>query len=116
MPNNKLRYKPDCIFCKIARHELESKVVLENSEFISFYDINPISKGHTLVIPKKHIDDLHHLVNQEDADFIKAYFEFIDKVRLKLKEVYRPKGIKVMFNTDGLIEVMHLHCHLVPAY
>ncbi len=116
MTKTTLKHKPDCIFCQIVEHKLPSKIVDENENFIAFYDINPTSKGHTLVIPKKHLDDLHQLVSQEDADFIKAYLEFVDKVRLKLTETYHPKGVKVLFNTDGLIEVVHLHCHLVPLY
>ena len=109
------KHKPDCIFCKIANHELESKIVLENDDFLAFYDIRPVSQGHTLVVTKKHIDDFGHLV-QEDADYLKRYLNFIEDVRRKIKKQHQPKGIKVTFNTDGLIEVWHVHCHLVPVY
>ena len=117
MPENQENTKnTDCIFCKIANKEIPTKPVLENNDFIAFYDINPISKGHTLVIPKKHIKDFTEL-SKQDAQFIKTYLEFIEQVRQKLKEYYpKTRGIKVNWNTDGLLEVFHVHCHLVPVY
>ncbi len=105
-----------CIFCKIAKHEISSKIVLEDDNFLAFYDINPISKGHTLVIPKNHIKDFSQLV-KKDARFIQNYLQFIERVRQKLLQELKPKrGIKITWNTEGLLEVHHLHCHLVPVY
>ena len=103
-----------CIFCKIGKKEIPAQIVLESKDFIAFYDINPVSKGHTLVVPKKHIKDFSELVTEE-ADFIKKYLEFIEEVRQVLKEKYNPRGIRVTFNTDGLIEIHHVHCHLIPV-
>jgi len=112
MPKN---FKPDCIFCQIAHHQLESKVIDENKNFIAFYDINPISKGHTLVIPKRHVDDFNHLTQQEET-FIKDYLIFIKQIKNTLMKQYHPSGIKILFNTHKLIEVWHLHAHLIPVY
>ena len=104
-----------CIFCKIATHKIPSEPVLENDKFIAIYDINPVSKGHTLVIPKKHIKDFFALPNQ-DANFIKEYLDFIAQVTKILQGKYSPKGIRISWNTYGLLEVNHIHAHLIPVY
>jgi len=113
-----IELKPEplnCIFCRIAKHDVPAKIVLEDAEFIAFYDINPVSKGHTLVIPKAHIRDFSALVTQP-AEFIKRYLQFVEKVRLKLRELYKPRGIFIRWNTDALLEVNHVHAHVVPVY
>ena len=51
----------DCIFCKIVRGEIPSAKVLENEKVLAFLDINPVSKGHTLIIPKAVFTLQHHL-------------------------------------------------------
>ena len=112
MPKN---FKPDCIFCQIANHKLKGKIINENEQFVAFYDIKPMSQGHTLVIPKQHIDDFNHLVQQEST-FMKKYLEFINQTKNKLAEQYHPQGVRILFNTDKLIEVWHLHAHLIPVY
>ena len=89
--------------------------MLENDKFIAIYDINPISKGHTLVFPKKHIKDFFALPSQ-DANSIKEYLDFITQVTKILKEKYSPKGIRISWNTYDLLEVNHIHAHLVPVY
>ena len=47
----------NCVFCKIIKKELPSKVIFENKEFLAFLSTGPVSKGHTLLIPKKHFSD-----------------------------------------------------------
>jgi len=106
----------ECIFCQIANHQQHANVVLEDNEFIAFLDINPVSRGHTLVIPKKHIKDFPELVEQ-DAEFIKRYLQFIEKTRKELLKRFKPdRGIRISWNTEKLIIVHHVHCHLIPVY
>ena len=46
-----------CLFCKIAHHEIPSSIVYEDEHYLAFLDINPVTRGHTLIIPKAHFDD-----------------------------------------------------------
>ena len=55
----------DCIFCKISKKEIFAEIIFENQKIISFYDINPMSEGHMLIITKKHYDNLSS-INYED--------------------------------------------------
>lgn len=106
----------ECIFCQIAEHKTHANIVLEDDEFMAFFDINPVTRGHTLVIPKKHVKDFADLTTQ-DAEFIKRYLVFIEKVRQELLKRFKPdRGIRVSFNTEKLILVQHLHAHLIPVY
>ncbi len=105
----------DCVFCKIAAKTLPANIVYESDRVIAFLDINPVSKGHTLVIPKDHVTDFSELVTNSSVD-VGKFFKEVENVRKVIKGKYRPKGIRIDINTDGLIEVPHLHVHLVPVY
>ncbi len=105
----------ECVFCKIAKKQLPAKIVYENENFIAFLDINPVSKGHTLVIPKKHVTDFAGLV-EEDKEFVYNYLLAVEETRKVLEKKYKPYGIRIGINTGSLIEVHHLHTHLVPVY
>ena len=108
-------FESDCIFCQIANHELNGEIVNENEQFVAFRDIKPVSQGHTLVIPKQHIDDFDQLAQQEPT-LIQDYLAFVNQTKNQLMNQYRPKGVKISFNTGKLIEVRHLHAHLIPVY
>lgn len=56
---------PNCIFCKIIRKEIPSKVVFENDEILAFYDISPQAPVHIVFIPKKHIPSLSEIENED---------------------------------------------------
>ena len=71
----------DCIFCKIAKGELSSKKIYEDDNFFAIYDINPIAKCHTLVIPKKHFETILDMPNTLER--IEAYL-------IDLKELSAP--------------------------
>lgn len=95
------------IFSKIAAHEIPSYTIAENEEFFAFLDINPIAKGHTLVIPKQEIDYLFDI----DDNVLQRYIVFAKKVAIAIREAIPCKrvGMTVM----GL-EVPHAHIHLIP--
>jgi len=96
-----------CIFCKIAKKEIPAEIVWEDENFIAFSDINPLSKGHTLIIPKKHFRWVW------DVENIGNYFEKVREVKKILDEKYQPvfMELKVLG-----IDVPHAHVHLVPHY
>lgn len=95
------------IFSKIAAGEIPSYKIAEDNEFFAFLDINPIAKGHTLVIPKKEVDYLFDI----DDELLQRYIVFAKKVAKAMKKALPSKriGMTVM----GL-EVPHAHIHLIP--
>ena len=95
------------IFSKIAAGEIPSYKIAENDKFYAFLDINPLVKGHTLVIPRRDVDYIFDMEDEELADmllFAKSVAKAIEKA-IPCKRV----GVAVM----GL-EVPHAHIHLIP--
>lgn len=101
-----------CIFCKIINREIPSTVVYEDDKVIAFKDINPIAPVHILVIPKKHIETLNH-VEEEDK-------ELLGHILVATKKIAEEQGIaetgyRVINNcgNHGGQVVFHLHFHLL---
>lgn len=97
------------IFTKIINGSIPSYKVAEDENFYAFLDINPLEKGHTLVVPKKEVD---YIFDMED-DFLAKFNVFAKKVALAIDKSINCKrvGIAVI----GL-EVAHAHIHLIPLY
>ena len=95
------------IFSKIAAGEIPSYKCAEDEEFYAFLDINPLVKGHTLVIPRREVD---YIFDMED-DEIGRYQQFAKRVAKALKTAY--PCVKVAEVVLGL-EVPHAHIHLIP--
>lgn len=95
------------IFSKIISGEIPSYKIEENENFLAFLDINPLAKGHTLVIPKAEVDYLFDI----DSEQYKELWSFAQQVAKKLKSKINCERIGVA--VIGL-EVAHAHIHLVP--
>ena len=95
------------IFTRIVRGEIPSYKVAEDERFFAFLDINPLTKGHTLVVPKQETDYLFDLDDRTLADMI----VFAKRIARKLKEKIECKQVAVV--VLGL-EVPHAHIHLIP--
>ena len=95
------------IFSKIAAGEIPSYKCAENDQFYAFLDINPLVKGHTLVIPRREVD---YIFDMED-DEIAAFQVFAKQVAIAIKKAFPCK--KVAEVVLGL-EVPHAHIHLIP--
>lgn len=95
------------VFSKIVNGEIPCYKIAENEAFLAFLDITPLRKGHTLVIPKKEIDYIFDIDDQELAEFI----QFAKVVANKIKAAIPCK--KVGMTVIGL-EVPHAHIHLIP--
>ena len=95
------------IFTKIAEGEIPSYKCAENEEFYAFLDINPLVKGHTLVIPRREVD---YIFDMED-DELARFQVFAKKVAVAIKSAF--PCVKVGQAVLGL-EVPHAHIHLVP--
>ena len=95
------------IFSKIAAGEIPSYKCAESDKFYAFLDINPVAKGHTLVIPRREVDYIFDM----DDDEIGEYQQFAKRVAVALKKAFPCK--KVAQVVLGL-EVPHAHIHLIP--
>jgi len=105
----------DCIFCKIAKKEMDSEIVYEDDNFIAFKDISPRAPIHVLIVPKKHIVSVNHL-KEEHKELIGSMFLVAQKVVEQLG--IRDKGYKLAFNVgkDGGQIVDHLHLHVLGGW
>lgn len=97
------------IFSKIIAGDIPSYKCAENDRFYAFLDINPLVKGHTLVVPKKEIDYIFDMSDEELA----AFTVFAKRVAIAIKKAFPCK--KVGMAVLGL-EVPHAHIHLVPMH
>ena len=102
----------ECIFCRIVKGELPCFKVYEDEKVLAFEDINPISEGHTLIIPKRHAENLWEI----SAADLAAIHLVSQKVAHALREVLKPNGIAALqLNGQGANQaVLHYHLHLVP--
>lgn len=102
----------DCVFCSIIEGEIPSHTVYEDENVIAFLDVNPVSKGHTLVVPKKHVE------NVLGADGMDYMWDAIVKVSNAVQEAFEPEGINIAQNNGEAAgqEVFHLHFHVTPIY
>lgn len=102
----------DCIFCKIVKGEIPCFKVYEDERVLAFEDINPIAEGHTLIIPKKHAENLWEIPSED----LSAIHLASQKVIHAIKEALNPAGVVVLqLNGRGVNQVvMHYHLHLMP--
>jgi len=100
----------DCLFCRIARHEIPSTIVYEDDAVIAFEDVNPQLPVHTLIIPKAHYA---HIGDDVPPEVLGQVFATVGKVA-ELKGV-KDKGYRIVANTgeDGRQTVHHLHVHVL---
>lgn len=102
----------DCIFCKIISGEIPSTKIYEDEETLAFLDIAPVNSGHTLVIPKKHFENLEDVAEADLYSVIKT----VKKVGKAIKESISQNGYNVGLN-NGLGSgqlVPHIHFHIMP--
>jgi histidine triad (HIT) family protein len=104
----------DCIFCKIINHEIPNYTVYENDNVLAFLDVHPCSKGHTVVIPKKHSADISELSDTE----WQVLMQGVREVAKKVDEVIKPAGMNIGINNKSAAgqAVPHLHWHIIPRY
>ncbi|MGE6261004.1 HIT family protein [Heyndrickxia sporothermodurans] len=104
----------DCIFCKIVNGEIPSAKVFENEHVVAFLDISQVTKGHTLVIPKIHKENVFELTPEIAANL----FEVVPQIANALKQEFNPIGMNLVNNNGEHAgqSVFHFHLHLIPRY
>ena len=101
-----------CIFCDIIHHEIPSKVVYEDDQVLASLDIAQVTKGHTLVMPKKHVENLLECDDETAAHLIQV----VKKLAVQIKERTGAAAINILNNNGELAgqTVKHLHFHIIP--
>jgi histidine triad (HIT) family protein len=106
--------KQGCIFCNIAHGIMESVTLFENLEFRVILDKFPAAKGHVLILPKEHIEDIYEL----DAETAGKIFALATIVAKAMREVLDCEGLNVLQNNGEVAgqTVHHFHLHLIPRF
>jgi len=97
----------DCIFCKIAKGEIDCAKVYEDEKFFAFLDVRPLNPGHTLLIPKKHADYVFEI----DEPLYSELFQTAKKLSKPIQNAAKSKRIGISIEGFG---VPHAHVHLIP--
>lgn len=109
-----LSCEENCIFCKIVSGDIPAAKVYEDEHVLAFLDISQVTKGHTLVIPKLHEENIFEL----KPETAKQLFSVVPKIANAIKETYSPLGLNILNNNgkDAGQAVFHYHLHLIPRY
>ncbi|WP_026692662.1 HIT family protein [Peribacillus kribbensis] len=104
----------NCIFCSILNGEIPASKVYEDEHVLAFLDISQVTKGHTLVIPKVHQENVYELTDETASQLFKA----VPKIAQAIKKEFNPVGLNVLNNNGEAAgqSVFHFHMHLIPRY
>jgi histidine triad (HIT) family protein len=105
----------DCVFCKIIKKELQiPSDIYENESIFVFLSRDPVSKGHALIIPKKHFANIYEV----DDETARALGIGLRQVSSAVKKAMNAHGINIHMNNDKAAgqEVFHAHFHIIPRY
>lgn len=102
----------DCLFCKIIREEVSSRKVYEDKDFIAFLDIHPTNEGHTLLIPKKHVEKIY------DEGTFKGLGKALQEVSKGVRKAMKCDGLTILQSNEkaaGQV-IFHVHFHVIPRF
>ena len=104
----------DCLFCKIINGDIPSTKVYEDDYCYAFMDIMPLSKGHTLLIPKTNVANIFEMTE----DIAKNLYAAAPKVANAIKAAFNPAGMNTLNNNGAAAgqTVFHYHLHFIPRY
>lgn len=107
-------YNEQCLFCKLIRGQIPSASVYEDEHVFAFLDINPMNKGHVLVVPKHHSETIF----DAHSDLGAALFTAIQRVGKAVMQATGAQGLNVIQNNYAAAgqEVAHVHWHLIPRH
>lgn len=102
----------DCLFCKINKGDMPSKTIYEDDKVKVIMDIYPEANGHTLLITKKHFDDIDKI----DEEYLNQIFNTAKLIKKYIFNALNPSGIKYIINYGSTQLIKHFHLHLIPVY
>ena len=116
-----MKNNSDCLFCQIAQKQKFAHIIAENEHCLAFLDLNPASKGHTLIIAKNHAENIVKLEQSDWNDlFVNKHnnFTFFQMVVNKLQKTLQPKGFNFITNMgeEAYQSILHFHLHIIPKY
>jgi len=100
----------DCIFCKIANGQIPAKIITQTRHSIAFLDAFPLSKGHSLVIPKNHYHKIQDMPVEETTDL----FETMRNVTAKVDKITNATLLAIHNGKESGQEIPHVHVHIIP--
>jgi histidine triad (HIT) family protein len=102
----------ECVFCQIIRKQLPASVVYEDDQVIAFLSNHPVNEGHTLVLPKKHYENLYE-ISEDEASYL---FRVVKRVTHAVRDATSAEGIRVVQNNGSAAGqvIFHLHIHIIP--
>lgn len=103
-----------CLFCKITNKEMNAQIVYEDDNVVGMLDIHPVAPGHTMIIPKVHVENILQLPMEK----VGVVFLAVKKMTERLKEVLNPDGFTIGIN-HGKVSgqaIDHLHIHIIPRF
>jgi len=104
----------ECIFCKIINKEIPSNIIYEDDKTLAFLDNHPVNNGHTIVISKKHFENILDL----EKSYLNACFETVQKISKAVKEGVNAEGFNILMNNlkaSGQV-IFHTHIHIIPRF
>ena len=104
----------DCIFCKIAKGEIDSVKIWEDEKILAFLDVNPLTKGHSLIIPKNHFENVFDI----EPEILKEIIVLAKNLAGQVKNNLGAEGVNLINASGRAAEqsVFHFHLHIVPRY
>ena len=102
----------DCIFCKIINGDIPCYKIYEDDKILAFLDVNPVSCGHTLIIPKEHTLDVLSIDNNILINIVDKAKDIANLLTDKLNA----DGFTLVQNNGIAQEVKHFHLHVIPKY
>lgn len=106
--------EPDCLFCKIIAKEIPAQIVAEDDRTVAFMDINPATRGHALVVPRRHAANVLEI----EPDDLAATVLAAQRLARRITERLEADGVNLL-NSCGPVAwqtVFHLHVHVIPRY
>jgi histidine triad (HIT) family protein len=100
----------DCIFCRIIKGEIRARIITQTKNSIAFLDAFPLTKGHTLVIPKKHYERIQDMQPDDSKDV----FDTVHKVISKIDKMTGSTLVAIHNGAGAGQEIPHVHIHLIP--
>lgn len=100
----------DCIFCKIVNGEIKSRLIMESKNSVAFLDAFPVTKGHTLVIPKTHYDKIQDMTQDDSTDLFRVVCEVVPKI----DKITGSTLLAIHNGKESGQEIPHVHVHLIP--
>ena len=105
---------PDCLFCKIIAGDIPGTIVAEDDRTVAFMDINPATRGHALVVPRRHAADLGEISSEDFA----AVADAARRLAIRARSALDADGINLInsWGPAAWQTVFHLHVHVIPRY